>query len=103
MDKLISIVTINKNLISSLKTFPQRKLQVWMASLESYIKHLREKEVIVYKLFLKIIKEMIKTNKKLDGNIVRKENSQAVLLMDMESPKLNISKAKSNFSLTIVA
>lgn len=62
-----------------------------------------EKELILHKLFLRIEKEIIKTEqKKCDSNTVRKENSQAFLLMAMENPKLNISKAKSSFSLTIV-
>ena len=34
---------------------------------------------------------------------MKKENSQAILVMDMKNPKLNISKAKSSISLTIVA
>lgn len=69
-----------------------------MPSLGSYIKHLREKELILYKLVLRIEKRVSKT-KKHDSNIIRKENSQPLLLMDMKNPKLNISKASPIFHL----
>lgn len=69
-----------------------------MPSLGSYIKHLREKELILYKLVLRIEKRVSKT-KKPDSNIIRKENSQPLLLMDMKNPKLNISKASPIFHL----
>lgn len=51
-----------------------------MPSLGSYIRHLREKELILHKLFLRVEKRVSKT-KKPDNNVMRKEKSQAILLM----------------------
>ena len=53
-----------------------------MPLLGSYIKHLREKELILHKLFLSLEKGVSKT-KKPDNDIMRKEKSQAILLMDI--------------------
>lgn len=61
-----------------------------MASQGSYIKHIREKELILCKSFLRIGK-VVKGEKKHQSDM-RKENSQAILLMGMKNSKLNIRK-----------
>ena len=49
-----------------------------MPSLGSYIRHLREKELTLHKLFLRVEKRVSKT-KKPDNDIMRKEKLQAII------------------------
>ena len=94
MDTFINNITIIK---SAIKNLPTRKTPALYAFTRKLYQTFK-RERILYKLFLRIEKRVSKT-KKPDNNIIRKENSQPLLLMDMKNPKLNISKSSPIFHL----